>query len=298
MALEGWQVRAYFDNVHHKAQESRAKVDGTTMMKNQNARMIGFPILDVAEGETPTSRFAPTPNNTPSRSMRWAFPTSWRINLMEDSIDDLEHFWDAESQYVMSAAAALNRTKMSRLIAAIRGSATETTEDQFGSASTSVVLPTAQKIAEGATGFTRKKVIEARSILDVGTGGDVETAGPYYLAYHPDDINFLLTEAAFTSLDYVSRQALMSGQPVQGLLGFTWIPTVQMPTISNIRYTVAWAKMGVGCGQNMAGTKMRAGERADLSYAMQVFREDKFNYVRVDDKLAVEIAIDTTAVPA
>jgi hypothetical protein len=297
MPVEGWQVRAYFDNVHHKAQESRAKVDGTTMMKTQRARMIGFPVLAVAEGETPTSRFAPTPNNTPAATMRWAFPTPWRINLMEDQIDEWEHMWQAESEYVTTAAAALNRTHTSRLITAARGDATETTEDTFGAASTVVALPAAQKIAAGTTGLTRNKIIQARAILDTATGGDVEVMGPYFLLYHPEDIRFLLTETQFTSLDYVSRQALMEGKPVQGLMGFNWIPTTQMPTIATTRYTVAYAKMGMGCGKN-AEVKMRAGERADLSYAMQVFREDKFNYVRVDDKMVVEIGVDTTASPA
>lgn len=298
MALEGWQVRAYFDNVHQKAQESRAKVDGTTMMKTQRAKMIGFPVMDVADGETPTSRFAPTPNNTPGRQMRWVFPTPWRINLMEDDLDDLEHFWSAESEYVMSAAAAYNRTKMARLLAAARGTATETAEDTLGSAATSVALPSAQKIAHGSTGFTKAKILQARSKLDVAVGGDVEVMGPYYMAYHPDDIRFLLADTSMTSADFVTMRPLMEGLPVRGFMGFNWIPTAQIPLESTIRYNVAWARMGVGCGMNQAGMKMRAGERADLSYTMQVFRQDKFGYVRVDDKMVVEIAIDTTATPA
>lgn len=298
MALEGWQVRAYFENVHHKAQESRAKADGTTLVKTRRAKMIGFPVMDIAEGETPTSRFASTPNNTPGRTMRWAFPTPWRINLMEDDLDELEHFWEAGSEYVVSAAAAYNRTKMSRLITAARGNATETSEDSIGGSSSTMALPDAQKIAHGSTGFTSGKIIHARSILEAGVGGDVEVMGPFFVTYHPDDIRFLLNESQFTSTDFVARQALMEGKPVQGFMGFTWIPTGQVPSVSNVRYNIAWARAGMGCGQNQAGVKMRAGERADLSYAMQIFRQDKFDYVRIDDKMVVEIAIDETATPS
>ena len=298
MAVTGWQVRAYFDNVHHKAQESRAKVDGTTMEKTQNARMIGFPVLDVAEGETPTSRLAPTPDNTPGRTMRWAFPKPWRINLLEDEIDDLEHFWQADSEYVRSAAAARNREGMRRLLTAATGSALETQEDTIGTAGTSVALPTAtQQIAHGSAGATKQKIVHARTILDDAVGGDVEVFGPYYLAYAPADIRFLLNDAELNSLDSVTQRQLMNGMPVAGLLGFNWIPTSQLASASNIRSWVAWTRSSMGRGNNRAGMKMRAGERSDLSYAFQVFRSDKFDYVRIDDKGVVEILVDTTQTP-
>ena len=297
MAVTAWQVRAYFDNVHHKAQESRAKVEGTTLEKTQNARMIGFPILDVAEGETPTSRLAPTPDNTPDRTMRFCFPTPWRINLLEDSIDDMESFWQADSEYVTSAAAARNREGAKRLFTAALGSALETTEDTIGTAGTSVALPAAQTIVHGSAGLTKTKIVHARTILDGAVGGDVEIFGPYYFAYDPRDIRFLLNDAELNSLDSVTQQQLMQGMPVRGLMGFNWIPTSQLAIASNIRSSVCWARNGMGRGNNRAGMKMRAGERADLSYAMQVFREDKFGYVRLDDKMVVEVQIDTTQTP-
>ena len=298
MAVTGWQVRAYFNNVHLKAQESRAKAEGTTQEKTQRSRMIGFPVLDVAEGETPTSRLAPTPDNTPGRTMRWCYPTPWRINMLEDEIDELESFWEVNSPYVMSAAASRNRTGMSRLLTAAVGAAAESAEDTAGTAFTSVAFDTTnQQIPHGSAGATKQKIVHARTILDDAVGGDVEVMGPYYLAYAPADIRFLLNDAELNSLDSVSRQQLMDGKPVQGLLGYNWIPTSQCPLSGTVRSWVAWAKMGMGRGNNRAGMKMRAGERADLSYAFQIFRSDKFGYVRIDDKMVVEILIDTTQTP-
>lgn len=295
--VEAWQVRAYFNNVHHKAQESRAKVDGTTLEKTQNARMIGFPILDVAQGETPTSRLAPTPDNTPNRTMRFAFPKPWRINLLEDEIDDLEHFWEANSEYVRSAAASHNREASKRLFTAALGNALEVTEDTIGTAGSSIALPAAQTIVHGSAGLTKQKIVHARTILDDAVGGDVEVFGPYYFAYAPADIRFLLNDAELNSLDSVSRQQLMDGKPVQGLMGFNWIPTSQLAIASNIRSSVAWTRSSMGRGNNRAGMKMRAGERSDLSYAFQVFRSDKFDFVRIDDKGVVEVQVDTTQTP-
>ena len=294
MALTGWQVRTYFDNVHHKAQESRAKVLGTTLQKTGNARMIGFPVLDVATGQTRTSRFAPTPNNTPGRTMRFAFPRAYTINLMEDNLDELEHFWNADSEYVRAEAAAMNREQTKRLHDAALGSALEVDQDTHGTAGTSVSLPATQVVAHGSATLTAEKVIEARTKLDVAVGGDVETFGPYYFLYDPDDFRQLANESQFISLDNVSQQMLMSGQVVNGLLGFNWIPTGTLTVASNIRSCVAYARSGMGLGQN-GSPKMRAGERADINYTMQVYREDKYDYVRIDDKAVVEVLVDTTA---
>lgn len=296
MAATGWQVRAYFDEVHHKAQESMSKVEGTTMVKESRARMIGFPIIDPAEMEEPTARFAPTPNNTPGRTMRFAFPRPARINLMEDSIDEDEHFWDADSEHVLTAAAASTRLMTIRLRTAALGSALETSEDTIGTAGTSVALPAAQVITDGSAALTKAKIVRARTILDVAVGGDRATWGPYYLLYDPADFRSLAAESDFNTLDSVSRQQLMMGVVVPGLMGFNWIPTSTLSTVSNIRQNLCWAKTAMGLGRNK-GAKIRAGERSDLSYAAQLFREEKYDYVRRDDKGVVRIDVDVTQIP-
>ena len=303
MAATGWQVRTYYQNVHFKAQEAQSKVDGTTLMKEGRARMIGFPIIDPAEMEEPSARFAPTPNNTPPRQMRWVFPRPARINLMEDQIDEDEHFWQANSQHVLTAAAASNRLQIRRLVAAATGTALETTEDTIGAPGTAVALPASQTIPHNSQALTRAKITAARTRLDRAVGGDSIMYGPYYHLYDPDDFQTLSADSPantqlnpLNTLDSVTRQQLMDGRVVPGLLGFTWIPTSQLSVSGNIRSNVCWAKSGMGCGRNK-GVKIRAGERSDLSYAEQLFREEKYNYVRIDDKLVVVIEVDTTQIP-
>jgi hypothetical protein len=89
----------------------------------------------------------------------------------------------------------------------------------------------------------------------------------------------------------------MMGTVVQGLMGFNWIPTSTLETIAGIRQNLCWAKTAMGLGRNK-GAKIRAGERSDLSYASQLFREEKYNYVRRDDKGVVRIDVDTAQIPA
>ena len=117
------------------------------------------------------------------------------------------------------------------------------------------------------------------------------------MLYDPADFRSLAAEAEFNDLDSVNRQQLMMGMVVPGLMGFNWIPTSTLATVSNIRTNACWAKSAMGLGRNK-GAKIRAGERSDLSYASQLFREEKYNYVRRDDKGVVAIEVDTTAIPA
>ena len=296
MAATGWQVRTYYQNVHHKAQESMSKIDDKTLVKEGRARMIGFPVIDPAEMETPTSRYAPTPNNTPGRQMRFCFPRPARINLMEDQIDEDEHFWQANSQHVITAAAASNREKVRRFREAATGGAMETTEDTIGSPGNVIALPAAQVIPSANAPLTKNKIVRARTMLDKAVGGDRAMWGPYYLLYDPDDFRSIAPEDSFVRLDFVRQQALMNGEVVQGLMGFNWVPTSQLEVVGNIRKNVAWARTAMGCGRNK-GVKLRAGERADLSYTEQVFREEKYNYVRIDDKGVVVIEVDETQIP-
>ena len=297
MAVTGWQVRTYYQNVHHKAQESQSKIDGKTLIKEGRSRMIGFPVIDPAEMETPTSRYAPTPNNTPDRQMRFCFPRPARINLMEDQIDEDEHFWQANSQHVITAAAASNREQVRRFVVAATGGAMETTEDTHGTPGTIVALPAAQTIPANSQPLTKAKITRARTTLDKAVGGDRMMWGPYYFLYDPDDFRSIAPEDSLVRLDFVTQRALMQGEVVQGLMGFTWVPTSQLEVSGNIRKNIAWARTAMGCGRNK-GVKLRAGERADLSYTEQVFREEKYNYVRIDDKGVVVVEVDTTQIPA
>ena len=90
----------------------------------------------------------------------------------------------------------------------------------------------------------------------------------------------------------------MNGKPPSGYLGFEWRQTSLLPTLAgspNQRFTIAWARMGLGYGRNTGGQITDIGPRRDLSMAEQIFIMDMFDYVRIDDALVVEIAISTDA---
>jgi hypothetical protein len=292
MALElpEWQVRSYAANVHHKAQEAQEKILGACREESKTAERIGFDVLAAMEGESPTTRLAPTPNHQADHSRRWVFPRPWVFAHQTDDIEKLKQLHDPNHEYTIAGARALNRERMRRFITAARGSASE-----GEGTPTTVALPSAQKIAHGSARFTVDKAIEARTKLDTATGGERDLYGDYYILYTADDLRTLLKDSKFTSRDYQTDMALMTGKPPTGYLGFNWIQTSLLPTVSNVRYSVAWAKAAMGYGTNPAGHLEDVGPRLDLSMAEQVFLREFFDFVRIEDLLLIEIAIDTTA---
>jgi len=279
--------------VHHLAQEMTNKLMGTTREQTSQAAMIAFSNMSPSEGVEPTSRFAPTPNTTPDRGRRWAFPATWRWNALEDQNDAWETIHLATSEFAITGAAAYNRIWNKRIIDAALGSASDGNEGAL----TLIVLPAGQKIAAGATGLTKAKMIEALAKLQDSTGGDADMFGPYTFVYGPLDLIFILTDITLTSDEHTGIHALMMGKQVPGLLGFNWVMSGSLPTVGTVRSAVAYARSGMGVGRATSGRKVRQDERADLSYTEQVYMEDKFNAVRIDDQLVVQVDVDTTATP-
>ena len=300
MALElpEWKVRAYAENVHHLAQQTDSTLMGTCRDEARNAERIGFDRLGAMEGVVPTSRFAPTPNVAGDHTRRWVFPRPWRFGKLVDNLEKIQQIHDPRSEYAIAGAAAYNREYDRRLLAAAVGPASEG-EETF----TTVNLPVSQIIPHATTGLTRKKIMQARAKLDRVTNSDRSTYGPYIMVYDPDDISFLFDEGTsgqfWVSSDFMSAQALMEGKPLAYFMGFQWKPSTLLPvSTGNIRSNVAYAKQGVGCGSNPGVNKSRMDERTDLSYAAQIFLEEQWDFVRIDDGLVVVLEVDTTAVPA
>lgn len=290
LEIDEWKVRAYAQNVHHMAQQALNKLRGTTREEIKIGERIGFDRLGAMEGETPTSRFAPTPNHQADHSRRWGFPTPWIFARLTDDMDKLQQIHDPMSEYATAGAMAYNREVDRRIIAAIRGTAQEGEQTMAG-----VVLPAAQKIAHGSTRFTFDKIRAALSLLLTALGGDPSMLGPLTMVYHPDDLQTLLDEPKITSADYVAIKTLMDGRMLDSYMGFQWRMTTLVPTEGTVRYNVAYAKGGVGFVANQGARSESVDRRADLSGAMQVMIKDQFNAVRIEDALVVEIANDLTA---
>ena len=232
-----------------------------------------------------TSRHADTPLISTPHNSRWVHPNDYEWADMIDDQDKLRMLIDPTSPYAMNGAYALGRAMDTVIITAALG--TSLTGEN---GSTSTVFDTAnQTLVVGATGLTVAKLRAAKKKL-VAAEVDVEM-DPLYLAVTATQLDNLLGTTEVTSADYNTVKALVNGS-VDTFMGFKFVHTELLGLDgSSDRRCIAWAKSGIHLGMwNDVNTKVT--ERADKSYATQVYVKGTFGATRTEEKKVVEIICD------
>lgn len=231
------------------------------------------------------SRHADTPLISTPHDARWVHPTDYEWADMIDDQDKLRMLIDPTSPYAMNGAYALGRAMDSLIITAALGTALT---GENGSTSTPFDTSN-QQIAVGAAGLTVAKLRTAKKKL-MANEVDVEN-DPLYCAVTAVQLDNLLGTTEVTSSDYNTVKALVSGS-VDTFMGFKFIHTELLGLDgSGDRRCIAWAKSGMHLGiWNDITTKI--SERADKSYATQVYVKGTFGATRVEEGKVVEIICD------
>ena len=192
---------------------------------------------------------------------------------------------DPTSAYAQAAAAAMGRAMDDVIIAAALGTAA-TGETGSGSATIS------NSIANGNTNLTLAKLREAKYMLD---SGDVDPSIQRYIAVGPSQIQALLADTTVTSSDFNTIKALVQGE-LDTFMGFKFIMTNRLSTsdgseTDDVRNCFAWAEDGItlGLGKDVSA---RIDERADKSYATQVYYCMTLGAVRMEEAKVVQIDCD------
>ena len=229
-----------------------------------------------------TSRHSDTPLISTPHDARWIFSEDFEWADMIDDQDKLRMLIDPTSPYAMNGAYALGRSLDDIIIAAALGTA-KTGEN--GSTDTAFATAT-QQIAVGATGLTIAKLRTARKILKAN---EVDVMNdPLYIAVTAQQVDDLLGTTEVTSSDFNSIKALVQGD-IDSFMGFKFVNIERLGLDgSGDRRCFAWAKSGLHVGMwNDINTKIT--ERADKSYATQVYVKGTFGATRTDEKKVVEI---------
>jgi hypothetical protein len=232
-----------------------------------------------------TSRHADTPLISTPHNARWVHPTDYEWADMIDDQDKLRMLIDPTSPYAMNGAYALGRAMDSLIITAALGTSLT---GENGSTSTAFDT-TNQTIVVSATGLTVEKLRTAKMKL-VAAEIDVDM-DPLYIAVTATQLDNLLGTTQVTSADFNTVKALVNGS-VDTFMGFKFIHTelLGLDSSSN-RRCIAWAKSGIHLGMwNDINTKVT--ERADKSYATQVYVKGTFGATRTEEKKVVEIICD------
>ena len=279
-------VQQYTTNVGLLLQQRGSKLrDAVTVGSYTGKAAKAVEQIGAVTAQARTSRHADTPLISTPHDARWVFPTDYEWADMIDDQDKLRMLIDPTSPYAVNGAYALGRAMDDLIITAALGTS-RTGEN--GSTSTSFATAT-QQIAVGGTGLTIAKLRQARRIL---MGNEVDVAmDPLYIAVTATQLDELLGTTEVTSSDYNTVKTLVSGD-VNTFLGFKFIQCERLGTDgSGDRRCIAWAKSGMHLGMwNDITTKI--SERADKSYAMQVYVKGTFGATRVEEGKVVEIICD------
>ena len=150
-----------------------------------------------------------------------------------------------------------------------------------------VALPSGQKIAHGAAGFTKAKLIQARRMFR-GNEADEFAGEELYITYDSYMLEDILTDTTLTSADYMAVKMLQSGDIAGKWMGFNWRPYERIYDDGTYRYTIVWCKSGIQLGNGfIAGNVQRRGDKKDT---LQVSMAASVGALRSQSEKVVEIA--------
>lgn len=233
-----------------------------------------------------TTRHGDTPLISTPHDARWVFPTHYEWADMIDDQDKLETLVELTSPYALNGANALNRAIDDEIVTAFFGDARTgengATVRPFGSASVVVVSVG----GGGPVGLNISKLRGAKKLL-IKNEVDIES-DPLYCAISAEQHDDLLNEAQAISLDYNTKPVLVDGR-ITAFMGFNFVLSERLETDgSGYRRVPCWAKSGMHLGI-WGDVEGRVSERADKSYATQVYAKGTFGATRSEEGKIVEI---------
>ena len=275
-------VEQFGANIDLLAQQKDSRLGGCLREETQTGETQFFEQVGPTEAEEATSRHDDTPRMDTPHARRKVVLRTFRWADLIDNADKVRMLIDPTSTYAQSAMMTMNRKRDDLIIEAALGTAYT-----GKSGSTSVVLPSTQKIVHGAAGLTLAKLLEAKEILD---GNEVDEEIPRFIAVTAAQVSDLLNTTEIKSSDYNTVKALAAGQ-IDTFLGFKFKRSERLTSDGTSRQVIALAEDGILISRGEGEmTTTRISERGDKNYSVQVFREENFGSTRMEEKKVVEIA--------
>lgn len=278
-------VKQFHSNIEILCQQKGSKLRNLVRLKDG---VVGeetyIDQIGATEAVEKTTRHGDTPLVDTEFARRKIALTDWEWADLIDKSDKLKMLADPTSEYVQNAAFALGRAMDKKIVAAAFGTA-YTGKD--GTTPKTFAAEGAGDIAEGASGLTLTKLLEAKEILD---DKEVDEDEPRFIVVTAAQITNLLNTTEVKSADYNTVKALVNGQ-IDTFLGFKFVrisSSILEGDGSDTRYVIAFAKNGLGLAI-AADIKTRITERADKSYSTQVFASMGIGATRVDGDKVVRI---------
>ena len=273
-------VNQFSANVQMLSQQMGSLLRNAVDVESVNGEKAFFDQVGSSAAVKKTSRHADTPLVETPHTRRMVTMSDYEWADLIDEQDKVRLLIDPTSTYGRAAAAAMGRAMDDEIIAAALGTA-KTGKD----GGTDTALPAGQKIAHGSAGLTIAKLVSAKELLDAAS---VDPSIPRHIIVSPKQISDLLNNTTVTSSDFNTVKALAQGE-INSFVGFNFIVSNRLTTDSNSdRQVIAFAQDGLKVGMGKE-PMAKIDERADKSYATQVYYCQTLGATRMEEGKVIEI---------
>ena len=281
-------VQQYANNVQHLLQQKGSKLRDTVMTSTATGKAAKVvEQVGAVNAVKRTTRHADTPLISTPHSARWTFPSDYEWADLIDDQDKVRMLINPQSPYAATGAYAMGRSIDDEILGAFfatsktgeNGSGTEAFTGNTVSAGTSGALEIGQ-------------LLEGKRILmenEVDLDND-----QIYMAITAEQHEDLLGMPQIQTIDSNSTKVLVDGQ-VRSFLGINFVTTQRLDTsVAASQDCPMWAKSGMHLTVwNDISTKIE--ERADKSFATQVYVKGTFGATRLELGKVVKIVADRVA---
>ena len=270
-------VQQYSANIQMLSQQMGSLLRDKVRVESVVGKNAFFDQVGSVTAQLKTSRHSDTPQIDTPHSRRRVSLADYEYADLIDQQDKVRLLIDPTSSYAQAAAFAMGRAMDDVIIAAATGTAfTGETGATSESAQTA--------IAAGGTGLTIAKLRTAKQTFDLAS---VDPSIPRHIVVGPEQITNLLGTTEVTSSDFNTVKALANGE-VNSFLGFNFTVSNRLAKSGNDRTCIAFAQDGItlGIGKDV---NARIDERADKSYATQVYYCMSIGATRMEEAKVVEV---------
>lgn len=296
-------VKQFSANVFHLSQQKGSRLRPAVRVESQNGKSGFYDRIGKATAQLRVSRHADTPQVDTPHSRRRVTLVDYEYADLIDEQDKVRLLMDPVGPYTQAAVWGIGRAMDDVIISNALGNAYGGEEG-----SSTVSWPNTQKLVSvsGGAGVDMNVQVlrRAKNLLDAA---DVDPDIMRFIALASSQLQSLLGETEVTSSDFNSVKALVQGE-VDTFMGFKFIRIQRLNTQSGTlafdtsagtvgsgggdantyRRCFAWAMDGLLLA-NAQDIKARVSERADKSYAMQVYASMSIGSTRMEEEKVVEI---------
>ena len=270
-------VQQYSANIQMLSQQMGSLLRDKVRVESVVGKNAFFDQVGSVTAVEKTSRHSDTPQIDTPHARRRVSLADYEFADLIDQQDKVRLLIDPTSSYAQAAAMAMGRAMDDVIITAALGTAFT---GETGATSTA----NANQIVHGSAGLTIAKLRTAKQTLDLG---DVDPSIPRHIIVSPRQITDLLGTTEVTSSDFNTVKALANGE-VNSFLGFNFIVSNRLALSSTTRSCIAFAQDGIALGIGK-DVNARIDERADKSYATQVYYCMSIGATRMEEAKVVEV---------